>query len=84
MAWRATPSSRIWLCLGAWFTALLTVGCKKDREMADQMEMPDPTYIMEVMADEVMMDSMLDVMPGGEMVRGDSAAAEQLLRQKLQ
>ena len=84
MAWRAPAAMRLCLCLGAGVPALLTAGCEEDREMAEQMEMPDPTQIMEVLGDEVMMDSMLDVMPGGEMVRGDSAAAERLLRRKLQ
>ena len=84
MAWRAPTSMRVCLCLGAGFPALLAAGCKKDREMAEQMEMPDRTQIMEALGDEIMMDSMLDVMPGGEMVRGDSAAAERLLMRKLQ
>jgi hypothetical protein len=34
------------------------------------------------MHDEVVRDSMLDVMPGGEMARGDSAAAMELLHRK--
>lgn len=51
--------------------------------MAEQMEMPDTMEIMEAMDDEAMRDSLLDVMPGGEMVRGDSAAAMRLLKMKL-
>ncbi len=83
MAWRAPTSMRVCLCLGAGVLALLAAGCKKDREMAEKMEMPDSTHIMEALADEIMMDSLLDVMPGGEMARGDSAAADRLLRKKL-
>lgn len=59
-------------------------GCRKDREMAEQLEMPDSTEIMEALTNRAMQDSMLDVMPGGEMARGDSAAAERLLREKLE
>ena len=62
---------------------VLTTSCRKDRDMAEQMEMPDTTMIMEAMDDEDMRDSLLDVMPGGEMARGDSAAAMRLLRMKL-
>lgn len=72
----------LWPATGV--TALLASGCRKDREMAEQLEMPDTMVIMEALADEEMQDSLLDVMPGGEMVRGDSAAAEQLLMEKLE
>lgn len=76
----------VWLRLGfaTLCAALLVVGCRKDRDMVEEMEMPDSTEIMEALSDEAMRDSMLDVMPGGEMVRGDSVASERLLMEKLE
>jgi hypothetical protein len=44
--------------------------------------MPDTMSVMRAMEDEVARDSLLDVMPGGEMARGDSAAAMRLLEGK--
>jgi hypothetical protein len=52
--------------------------------MVEDMDMPDSTAIMEALTDDDMQDSVLDVMPGGEMARGDSAAAERLLMEKLE
>ncbi len=83
MVWRPVTLRRVCLGLAAGFTAFLTAGCEKNREMAEQMEMPESNHIMEALADEAMADSMLDVMPGGEMVRGDSAAAQRFLMRKL-
>ncbi|MGD8321896.1 MAG: hypothetical protein PVJ02_15720 [Gemmatimonadota bacterium] len=50
--------------------------------MAEDMEMPDSMPVVRAMHDRDMRDSLLDVMPGGEMVRGDSAAAMKLLDEK--
>lgn len=58
------------------------VSCGKERDMLDAMEMPDSMPVIEAMEDAEMRDSILDVMPGGEMVRGDSSAALQLLNAK--
>lgn len=54
-------------------------GCHTERDMPERMEMPDSMPVVEAMHDEAMRDSMLDVMPGGEMARGDSAASMRLL-----
>ena len=55
-------------------------GCRENRPMADRVEMP----VMDsaVAADPMKADSMLDTMPGGEMVRGNDSAAVRLLRKK--
>ena len=51
--------------------------------MADTVEMPDSMPIVRAMHRAPALDSMLDTMPGGEMVRGDSAAAMRLLQDKI-
>jgi hypothetical protein len=61
---------------------LVAAGCGRERPMADRLEMPDTMSVMRAMEDEVARDSLLDVMPGGEMARGDSAAAMRLLEGK--
>ena len=55
-------------CVGALGLAL-AVGCGRERDMPEKVEMRD---------------SMLDTMPGGEMARGDSAAAMKLLKGKME
>ena len=62
---------------------VLVAACGRDREMPERVEMPDSSEVMRALADEVAMDSMLDTLPGGEMARGDSAAAEKLLKKKM-
>lgn len=62
---------------------LLATACRKDSDMMEEMEMPDSTTVMEALTDDDMQDSLLDIMPGGEMARGDSAASERLLMEKL-
>ena len=49
--------------------------------MADQVELPhmDSTMVVNPMK----ADSMLDTMPGGEMVRGNDSAAMKLLKKKM-
>ena len=54
--------------------------CRENRPMADQVEMP--TMDSGVAADPMKVDSMLDTMPGGEMVRGNDSAAVRLLKKK--
>jgi hypothetical protein len=57
-------------------------GCRRQREMAEHVEMADSMPVVRAMHDDVAMDSMLDTIPGGEMARGDTAAAMRLLREK--
>ena len=59
----------------------LVAACKENRPMADQVEMPraDSGLVQNPMK----ADSMLDTMPGGEMVRGNDSAAMKLLRKKM-
>ena len=71
---------RVIVCVGA--AALLAVACGRDRDMPETMEMPDSMPVMRALDDARARDSMLDTMPGGEMARGDSAAAVRLLEQK--
>lgn len=65
------------LLVTAWVGA-----CTRNQDMPEHLEMPDSMEIMKAMDDEVMRDSMLDMMPGGEMAHGDSAAAMELLKRK--
>jgi hypothetical protein len=62
---------------------ILASGCRKQREMADHVEMPDTMPVVRAMHDPVARDSMLDTIPGGEMARGDSAAAMNMLKKKM-
>ena len=50
--------------------------------MPDSMEVLDTMDVMRAMEDQAVLDSLMDVMPGGEMARGDSAAAMELLEKK--
>ena len=70
--------------LGVLAVALTAAGCPKQREMADKVEMPDSMPVVRAMHDPAAMDSMLDTIPGGEMARGDSAAAMKMLKKKMQ
>jgi len=49
--------------------------------MADKVEVPhmDST----VLTNRARMDSMLDTMPGGAMVKGNDSAAHRLLKKKM-
>jgi len=62
---------------------LVAAGCPKQRDMADEVEMPDSMPVVRAMHDPAAMDSMLDTIPGGEMARGDSAAAMKMLKKKM-
>ncbi len=68
--------------LAAAGVVLATGACRTEHEAAERMDMPDSMPVVNAMHDEAMRDSMLDVMPGGEMARGDSAAAMRLLEKK--
>ena len=59
----------------------LLAACGKNRPMADKAEMPaaDSTAMMT----PARMDSMLDTMAGGEMVRGNDSATMRLLKKKV-
>jgi hypothetical protein len=61
--------------------ALLAAACGKNRPMADKADTPamDSTAMMS----PARMDTMLDTMPGGEMVRGNDSAVNRLMRKKV-
>ncbi len=65
------------------FAVLWIAGCKKEREMAESMEMPDTMVVKRAMEDAAARDALLDTMPGGEMARGDSTAEMKLLKKKM-
>ena len=60
----------------------LTASCGPERDMPERLEMPDTNDVVRAMEDEAVRDSLMDVMPGGEMARGDSAATMELLARK--
>lgn len=68
--------SVVWLALAA----AGVLACRENRPTADQMTMSgaDSTTV----ADPMSADSMLDTMPGGEMVRGNPDATGRLLESK--
>jgi hypothetical protein len=61
--------------------ALLVAACRHNRPMADKVEVQhvDST----VLTNRARMDSMLDTMPGGMMVKGNDSAAHRLLKKKM-
>jgi len=61
---------------------VLAAACSAERDMPERLEIPDTMDVMRAMEDAAMRDSLMDVMPGGEMARGDSAAAMELLERK--
>jgi hypothetical protein len=63
--------------------ALAAVGCGREADMPEKVEMPDTATIMRAMSDAEARDSMMDTIPGGEMVRGDSTAEMRLLKKKM-
>ena len=54
-------------------------GCVSERDMPERLEIPDTMTVIRAMEDEGVSDSLMDVMPGGEMARGDSSATTKLL-----
>jgi hypothetical protein len=69
---------RVWAVVAT----LAAVACGREQDMPDTMEMPDTMDVMRAMESQAVRDSLMDVMPGGEMARGDSAAAMELLERK--
>lgn len=60
----------------------LALACGREQDMPESMEIPDTMDVLRAMEDRAMRDSLMDVMPGGEMARGDSVAAMELLERK--
>jgi len=75
-AGRALAGLILSVCLG--FAA-----CSTEQDMPEVVDMQDSMPLMRAIDDMSAADSMLDTLPGGEMVRGDSAAARRLLRDKV-
>ena len=65
------------------FVLVAVAGCGHDRDMPDRAAMPDSMPVVRAMRSPTARDSMLDTLPGGEMARGDSAAAMKLLKRKM-
>jgi len=63
-------------------TVVVASACGREREMSERLDMPDTMDVIRAMEDEGVRDSLMDVMPGGEMARGDSAAMMELLERK--
>jgi len=61
--------------------ALAVPACRKTPPMADKVEMPHPDST--VLESPARMDSMLDTMPGGLMVKGNDSAARKLIKKKM-
>ena len=61
---------------------VLAAACDSEHDMGERLEMPDTMDVVRAVQDEAARDSLMDVMPGGEMARGDSTAAMQLLESK--
>jgi hypothetical protein len=70
------------LTLLALVPAALSLSCGGERDMPERLEMPDTMSVVRAIDDAAVRDSLLDIMPGGEMARGDSAAAMELLERK--
>ncbi len=69
--------------LGFVLLAATAIGCRRERDMPEKSEMPDSMPVVRAMHEPSERDSMLDVMPGGEMARGDSTAAMKWLKKKM-
>ena len=63
--------------------AMAILACRKEREMADTLELPDSMEVERAMNDAAARDALLDSMPGGEMARGDSTSEMELLKKKM-
>lgn len=64
--------------------AITPAACGRERDMRESVEMADTMSIIRALEDAAAGDSMMDTLPGGEMARGDSAAVEGLLRDKIE
>ena len=83
MKWGAGSRERGALLVVLLTTVSLVLGCGRERDMPEKAEMADSMPVMRAMGNRMAADSMLDTMPGGEMARGDSAAAMKLLKKKM-
>ena len=79
----AEPFPAMATLLAAAFVTVALVACGAESDMADTVEMPDTLEVRRAIGDPGARDSMLDTLPGGEMVRGDSAAEMRLLHDKM-
>lgn len=82
MVWRRVA------CLAVAFAAISILlvsatACTTERDMPDSVEMTDTMEVIRALEDPDERDALLDTMPGGEMVRGDSAAEMNLLKEKM-
>ena len=62
---------------------VLMSGCTPDADMPESAEMPDSAEVRRALDEPGARDSMLDTLPGGEMVRGDPGASDRLLKDKM-
>lgn len=62
---------------------VVVLSCGEERDMPETVEMPDQQAVERAMHDHNDRDALLDTMPGGEMVRGDSLAEMKLLEEKM-
>ena len=60
---------------------LAALACRENRPTADRTVMPPADSTM--IRDPMKADSMLDTMPGGEMVRGNDSATMRLIKKKM-
>ena len=70
------------LLAGVMFLGVVAT-CGRTRDMRERVDMTDSTQVRRAMENMKAADSMLDTMPGGKMVRGDSAATVRLLKKKM-
>lgn len=61
----------------------ILAGCGRERDMPEQVVMPDTMPVVRAMKDASARDSLLDTLPGGEMARGHDTAAMKLLKHKM-
>lgn len=69
--------------IAAVLAPLALFGCERQEPMADSVDMPDTMAVQRAMEDPERRDALLDTMPGGEMVHGDSSAVMDLLDDKM-
>jgi len=62
---------------------LAFAACSTEQDMPETVDMQDSMPLVRAIDDMSAADSMLDTLPGGEMARGDSAAARRLLLDKV-
>ena len=73
----------VWAAITAALALGICAGCRRNRDMPEKAEMPDSMQVLRAMHQPAARDAMLDTIPGGEMARGDSAAATKLLKKKM-